>query len=323
MFTKFLSAALLLTANCYGLDHFQPVFDLSDTQRAAVVQLNQKYNDAWFAQQNRFYTLDREVRYLITQVAPEPREIGVRAVEIENIRRDRVAKQTALQKQIEDLLTPAQMAALQGLVSAAILRPLASDAACANLVAQRQFQWFDTTALYPIFPGNIIKASRFIPSLIPPAPTASFCGSEMFPISVRDYLSLTDAQISMLFAASAEYNDFYVRKQNRLNDLNLEIADLTAMPGVDPVVLGLRYLEVAQIGQQIQDKSAQLRDASRSQLTPAQTLLVNVLDISNSGLIDSLVGCNLLQLPLGSANSGAGITGIASNCFLQGVLGTL
>ncbi len=316
MFTKFLSAALLLAANCFALGHFQPVFELSDTQRAAVMQLNQKYNGAWFAQQDRLSTLDREVRQLMSQAAPDPREIGVRAVEIESIRRDRVAKQTALQKQIAELLTPAQMATLQGLVSAAILRPLANDAACANLVAQRQFQWFNTTALYTAFPGNIIPASRFIPSLIPPAPTASFCGSETFPISVREYLSLTDAQISRLFAASAEYNDFYTRKQNRLNDLNLEIADLTAMPGVDPVVLGLRYLEVAQIGQQIQEKSAQLRNASRSQLTLTQTALVNVLEISNSGLVDNLVGCNLLQLPLGSANSRAGITGTVSNCFL-------
>lgn len=311
--TRFL-IALVFAAGCFGQSDLRQRLSLTDGQVAAIVKLNQDYNDVWFAQQNRVDIINRELINILAAPVPDAREIGVRAVELEIIRRDRVAKQTVLRSQVVAQLSPVQVSATQQLTALFTLQPLVNDASCAYLVNGYSYspRWLDVK-LY----GDATFAS-YPPPLpyIPAAPTASFCNSNIFPVSVRDYLSLTDVQIASIYAVSAAYNDFSARKQNRLADLQFEIQDLTATRGVDAVVLGLRYAEMAQIGRDLDGKKSQLKDSARTVLTAAQSsklkLLQDAQALTDSNAISYAIGCNIIQLPEGS---GGGVVNAGQSSF--------
>jgi len=295
----------LFAGGCWGQNDLRQRLGLTDSQAVAIVKLNQDYNIYWFARQERVGSLNNELSEIVGVPAPDAREIGVRAVELEAIRRDRVERQAVLRGQVAAQLTPAQTTSVNGLIAAYTLQPLANDAACAYLVNGNPYFPQYSSQLYPT---GALRSGDF--SLTPPlpyiplAPTASFCNSNLFPISVRDYLGLTDAQIASIYAASAAYNDFYSRKQNRLTELRLEIEDLTAHGNTDPVALGLRYAEMAQIGREMEAKKAQLRDAARTVLNAPQTVKLKALQdtqtMLESNVLNEAVGCNLIQLPLGA-----------------------
>jgi hypothetical protein len=323
MFLKLL-ALLACAGACCAQSSLTQYLSLTGAQRSTILFLNTSYNSDWVAQQLKLLDADNQLSDLALQPGTDPLLLGQLAVTAETIRRDRVAKQLTLQTQVAAVLMPAQATAVQNLLAFAVLAPLAADAACANLVSpsvpQLSFSNFPGFLL-----GMAVLDSIPTPTIldipdIPPAPTGLFCGLAQFPISVREYLGLTDAQVANLFSASAAYNDFYARKQNRLTDIQFQIADLTALPATDSATLGLPYIEMSQIGQQIKDKLAQLRDSSLSQLSAAQTAQVKTLqtvqDFSNAGLFANAVGCNLLLLPAGSSKNPPGITGTYSSCFL-------
>ncbi len=267
------------------------------------------------SQDNSANALNAHLSALFAQTTPDPLDLGKTAVALELIRRDEAAKLATLQTNAAAQLTPAQASLVQNLDAAASLISLVQDAQCAYLLTPQPSSWFDTSAFYPsgIISG-LIDPKLGLP-IIPPAPTGSFCGSAIFPISVRDYLSLTDAQVAAIYQASAAYNDFYARQQNRLADLKQRAQDLLAAGNTDPVVLGQTYVDTATIGQQIRDKSAQLRDAAQSLLTPAQTAKLKTLQdvqiLNSSGIIFNAVSCNLMVYPVGAPHYGS------NSCYLN------
>ncbi len=311
--------ALLLVAGCWAQSDLRQRLSLTDSQVTAIVTLNQDYNTYWFAR-DRENALYGELAAIVAEPLPDAREIGTRAVELEAIRRERVAKQTILRGQVAAQLSPAQVVTVNGLIAAYTLQPLVSDAACAYLVNGNPYasRWFDTAVYATQRPGALFGYAPPLPS-IPPAPAASFCNSNIFPISVRDYLNLTDAQVASIYAVSAAYSDFYARRQNRLTELQLEVHDMTAAAGADPVALGLRYAEMARIGRELDDRKAQLRDSARTLLNAAQTAKLKVLQdaqaVNDSNAINYATGCNLLQLPPG-AGPFQPATGELSFCVL-------
>ena len=322
MLAKFL-AFLLGVGACQAQTSLAQYLNLTGAQRSSILNLNGAYNSDWSDQ--RFKLLNAQ--FLLGQLAEQPGadqlQLGRLAVNSETIRRDQVSKQLALRKQLDSLLTPTQVAVVQNLASSAVLVPLANDAACAYLVSRAIPYSAGVPGLLVNNPAPTnpppARVAFSVPD-IPPAPTGSFCGSSQFPISVREYLALTDAQVASLFSASASYNDFYARKQNRLTDINLAIADLTASPAADSTALGSLYIEMAQIGQQIKQKAAQLRDATLSQLNSTQSAQVKTLqtiqDYSNAGLFANAIGCKLLVLPVAASTGSADVFGTYSFCTL-------
>jgi len=319
-----LALPVLLASSCLGQTTLRQYLNLTNAQATAIVNLNQSYNQYWSSQQQQVDAINNQLSILLTKPAPDPQTLGSLAMQLEMIRRDDVSKQARLQQQVAAQLTAAQVGTVQTLTTAATLQPLVSDAACAYLVKQSFSYWFTTQWFATQVPTLALRSGDFsfislfpyvAPALpyVPPAPTGSFCGSQVFPISVREYLSLTDSQIAALYAASAAYNDFYVRQQNRLADLNQQIAALRVAGNVDPVVLGQPYAEIARIGQTITDKSNQLRDAALTQLTPAQAAQVTTLqqaqDLNNNNLIYTATGCGLLVLPAASSYYGTAPNG--------------
>lgn len=305
---RILIAGALCGGACLGQTTLRQYLSLTDPQVSTIRKLNSDYNQVINGKQNRSYVVQQELSRLFGTPNLDPRELGVRYVELEMIRRDEAAQLSAEQKQVQAALNPAQMTAVQNLGSAVALSDLARDAGCAYLADTPTYgsHWFDTSSFALLsFSVNTGNPFPYFPlPYIPPAPTGTFCGSATFPASVRDFLSLTDAQVAGLFAASAAYNDFYLRQQNRMNDLNVEIRDISAQDAPDPVQLGLRYAELARIGSAITAMGAQLRDSARGLLTPAQSAKLKTLQdtVAARDVIQAAQGCGLL-IPAPSGNS--------------------
>ena len=286
-------AIFLLAASCFGQTTLRQYLNLSGAQVSSIVQLNQAYLTASFANLTNTNTLKNELSGLLTIPATDPKDLGDRAVAIEYLRRDQAAMQSALQTAIANLLTPAQMTLVQNLIASSILLPLAADASCAYLVE-----------------AQVIGVLTLVPTLAAKAPA---CKPSIFPISVREYLSLSNAQIAAIYQASDAYNDLSARRQNRIADLNQQIQTSPA----DPTVLGLAYLEIASIKKELIASAANLRAAAMAQLTPEQQAKLKPLqdaqDLQDSGVIAAALNCNIAVLPVGSSNLA---NGFLTSCFL-------
>ena len=202
MSTK-LVAVLLTAASGFGQTTLRQYLNLTSAQAATLMRLDRDYETYQRAQDNQASTLTTHLYNLLAQTAPDSLDLGNTAVSLELIRRDEAAKLTVLQANAAAQLTPAQATLVQNIDVAASLVSLVQDAQCAYVLKPQVSQWFDTSVFVPSGVTSGIFGFPVFPPIIPPAPTGSFCGSTVFPISVRDYLSLTDTQVSAIFQASA------------------------------------------------------------------------------------------------------------------------
>ena len=305
---------LLSVSVCLGQTQaLRQYLGLTDPQAAAISKLNSDYQQYSSTKQQRIGTVNNELANLYASPSPDPGELGARYLELEAIRRDIAAQLATLQAQAAAQLSAAQVSKIQNLNAAAILQPLISDAQCGFLVDPLPaFADFLLGGVISTVPVTVARVGYFSWSgaigfmtlpYIPLAPTASFCGSAVVPISVRTYLSLTDAQVSTIFFASASYNDYYVRRQDRISDVNIEIRDETAKPSPDPAALGVRYAELESIGQDIQNAGTQLRQTARATLTPQQSAQLKILqdDLALQPVTAQAQACGLLVLAPGTA----------------------
>ncbi len=287
--------------------------NLTPAQVTAMQQLNTAYYSYLSTENNRVGTVDFELYSLYDSPPPDPNQLGPRYVELEAIRRDIAAHSTALQQQLAPQLTAAQRTAIQTLNTAVTLQPLISAGQCAFLLdAAAPNVWFNS-AQFAISGDFSVLVGSYIPYL-PAPPTASFCGSNVFPIAVREYLGLSDGQVSAIFNASAAYSDYYARQQNAIADLQVQIRDETTKPSPDPSVLGMKYVQLAAIGQDLRDRDTQLRQSARATLTPAQMTQLSILQtaVTLAPLITAAESCNLLV-----PTPGQGTNYYANYCSLQ------
>jgi hypothetical protein len=278
---------------------------LSSQQAAAISQLNSDYNTYLSAQNAQLDSLNRQLSNLYSNPVLDSFSIGVRYVAIENVNRDMAAHVSTLQKQVAAQLTPAQASLLSALSNSIVLQPLAQDAQCAFLAVTGEGT-FETVGYagfgtIPIFDGIVYASGPYIP----PAPTGTFCGSSQFPIDVREYFSIADAQVSAFLAASASYNDYYARQQNRMADLQVQIRDETAKPSPDPTVLGMYYVQLSQVGQDIQKQAATLSKNASAVLTADQTAKLSTLQnaVALQSTASQAIQCNLVSIPPGISSS--------------------
>ncbi|MDQ2899302.1 MAG: hypothetical protein M3Y07_05805 [Acidobacteriota bacterium] len=289
----------LFSATLLGQTTLRQFLSLSDQQATTIVSLNTEFQHYNSGKQQRINTVNSELADLYAQPPADPTTLGMRYVELEAIRRDVADHATTLRSQVDAVLTPAQVPLLQMFRNDAPLQALLSDARCAFLVmAPPLSQWFDTSAaLVPL----LVPASRISAQLpyAPAAPSATFCGSSQFPLSTLEYLNVTEDQVSAIASASARYNDLYARKQNRMQQLQIEIRDETAKESPDPVELGTRYAELQSIGLELQKAQDDLRQEARGTLAGPQIAKLKALDDAASlqPAVIQAVGCNLIEPP--------------------------
>lgn len=94
--------------------------------------------------------------------------------------------------------------------------------------------------------------------------------STSLPPAVKLFLGLTDAQLKLIGEKNLEFERFLAFKRSRLEQVRAEIAAETRKAALDPLALGLRYVEVEQIRREIAAAEERLRGQLRSALTAEQ-----------------------------------------------------
>ena len=292
-------------ASCFGQTAtLTQYLNLSTAQKTAITKLTSDYAIYLRGQESQRNTLNQQLAQFYAAGSPDPVQIGTLYVQIEMINRDEAAHQSTLAAQIAAQLTSAQAALIPPLSQSITLTPLFQDASCGFLMSYTSPVGFGVGILgVPTYAQRSGDFS-FISNLpyIPPAPSATFCGSQVFPISIREYLSLTDAQISALANASAGYNSYYAKMQDQTNDLSINIRDETAKPSPDPAALGFFYASLASIGQNIQNQGIALRQQALTLLSDPQKATLKSLQDSAAlqPLAYQALVCGLLSQPPGS-----------------------
>ena len=89
-----------------------------------------------------------------------------------------------------------------------------------------------------------------------------------FPASLKNYLQLTDTQVSTIVDLDTAYDSFNSDKQARIAQVRQSIADLTSADQLDPLALGNAYAEIEAINRDLRDKRNQLQsDLGRTRET--------------------------------------------------------
>lgn len=99
----------------------------------------------------------------------------------------------------------------------------------------------------------------------------------LWPQIVR-YLELTPPQILELVQIQAEWSRYLAVKQRRVAQVESELRDETLAEVLDPVALGLRYMELEAICRESRDMDRKLHGQARRLMTEPQRAKLAVLE---------------------------------------------
>jgi len=279
-----------------GQGGLQTLLKLTPAQTAQVLQLNTALNQTIDAKQNRSNQVNRELTEEYAKPRPDARALGDRYLELAALTGEMAAARAKTQMQILASLNTEQKGIIQQILSAVPQRDLIGDATCAYLGNPilsflPQVPVFITSFSGGAFGFTVIR-SRF--------PTTA-CRSQ-FPVSVRNFLSLSDEQVAGITGLQTAFTSLYAHKQSRIADVQVEIRDLTAQASPDAAALGVRYAELGGISRELTDADMQTRTAARALLTAAQQIkLQAVLDASDlTSFVFPAESCHFLSLPAGT-----------------------
>lgn len=245
-------------------------FDLSQAQVDAILRANDDYQQAVSSKQQRIFQVQFEISGETRKYPLDPMALGVRYVELEQLRRqsnDEFAKTRDL---VRAVLSEAQKAKLKTLEDARKLQPLVSEAECQNLLD----------------PG--VRGAFFAFFLVGPVanlPTASYCPSQLnfsFSTDLRDYLILSADQMNQIAGQNATLNLNASTKRGRIGQVLNEISAELAKDVLDPMALGVRYAEIESLNRQINDAQRSVRQKDRAALNDAQRAKVKTLEDSRA-----------------------------------------
>jgi len=140
-------------------------------------------------------------------------------------------------------------------------------------------------------------------------------GAAFFPPQLKQHMEFTDAQVTSILAENAALANFQSQKLQRQLQVQMELAQETAKPVVDPMALGLRHMELESIRRELQAEQEKTAGRVQSLLTDAQKTKLEGLRqaMALQGVICEAQSVNLL-------GSGIARTGISVNPYLPGNL---
>ena len=279
-----------------GQGGLQTLLKLTPAQTTQVLQLNTALNQTVDAKQNRSYQVNRELTAEYTKAQPDARALGDRYLELAALTGEMAAARANTQMQITALLNAEQKGLIQQISSALAQRDLIGEATCAYLGNPI----LSSLPFVPVFVSSFSGGAfgfTTVQSFFPTSP----CRSQ-FPVSVRNFLSLSDEQVAGITGLQAAFSSLYAHKQSRIADVQVEIRDLTAQASPDAAALGIRYAELGGISRELTDADMQTRTAARALLTAAQqTKLQSVLDASKlASFLMPAESCHFLAPPAGT-----------------------
>lgn len=199
----------------------------------------------------RIFDLQTEIAAEIARSPLDPMALGVRYVEIETIRREIVARRAGLVPGNVALLTEEQRGRLGPLEAAMRLRGTWAEVEQLGLVAT--------------------KCPAMIQCIAVPYRVPRPIGLDSLPVqAAKDYLGLTDSQIGTLREQRRAFWTWAGQRDERAGEVEKEIAVEMARSPLDPMALGVRYVEVEMIRREIAERETGLVASSLGLLTEAQ-----------------------------------------------------
>ncbi|HYZ86827.1 MAG TPA: hypothetical protein VE621_20595 [Bryobacteraceae bacterium] len=96
--------------------------------------------------------------------------------------------------------------------------------------------------------------------------------------ALREYLTLTDAQVDGILANNATYNREVQERQTRITQVQTEIASETKKENIDPLALGMRYAEIESHCRFLSSEAERTMQRNREVLTDAQRARLAALE---------------------------------------------
>lgn len=95
---------------------------------------------------------------------------------------------------------------------------------------------------------------------------------------IREYLMLTEAQMSKIAQQNIEFNRFSQEKTRRMIQVQGEIGEETRREPLDPAALGIRYAELEALRREIADRNQKLIGSNMAVLTDVQKTKLKALE---------------------------------------------
>jgi hypothetical protein len=136
------------------------------------------------------------------------------------------------------------------------------------------------------------------------------------PLGLQDFLGLTNTQWDAIAKNNDDYNRAVIEKQNRIQQVQVEIGQYTSAQTIDPMELGVRYMEIEYLCRQMRDAAVAAQNKNLALLNDAQKTKLKVLEdaMNLSPVISQAQSVKLLS---GSALPGYSFTSVNT---LSGIL---
>ncbi len=120
-----------------------------------------------------------------------------------------------------------------------------------------------------------------------------------FPDPLKKHLELTDPQVSEILAKNERLGQFRSTKLRRQVEVQFEIAQETRQATLDPMAIGVRYLEIETIRREIEAESKKTTTEIQALLTPTQKTKLSMLEevLRQQNTACAAVSWNLMPQP--------------------------
>ncbi len=143
--------------------------------------------------------------------------------------------------------------------------------------------------------------------------------------SLRAFLGLTDTQMQTVLQNNDGYNRYSIEKQQRIHQIEIEIAQETAKENLDPTTLGIRYAEIEVNCRQLKQKAAEIQASNLGLLTDDQKAKLKTLEsliplipvLTQAQLTNLLGGGQTPPMTINGSFSYTGTVGLLSMPGLQ------
>jgi hypothetical protein len=143
---------------------------------------------------------------------------------------------------------------------------------------------------------------------------------------VQQFLQLTDSQLQTILSNNGDYNQFAMTKQTRITQLQTEIATEIARDTLDPMALGVRYVEIETVCRELRNQATAYQTKNAAILTDAQKAKLQVLQdaVKLAPVVSDAQSGNLIGSPTYAPLFFTSMsTGTTSGSVIGGIIGSV
>lgn len=124
---------------------------------------------------------------------------------------------------------------------------------------------------------SVVLAGAALAQVTPPVIQPPIIGGPEPSLALRQYLDLTNEQVSTILRLRGDLNRFQSEKLRRQLQVNLELSQEMRRETLDPMAIGVRHVELEAIRREIDAEQARVAREVQALLTAAQRTRVQAL----------------------------------------------